>query len=113
MKTISFNDFRAKLSYNDYTAFVYDDGTQQMYSGGEISDDSIHSFEEGGDISICNMGELPGIKQVMQENLLEEFKPAENVSDDGYDQMKENFENNEGEIAFVSNMGTITYMLVW
>lgn len=55
MKTISFNDFRAKLSYNDYTAFVYDDGTQQMYSGGEISDDSIHSFEEGGDISICNM----------------------------------------------------------
>lgn len=113
MKTISFNDFRAKLNYNDYTAFVYYDGTQQMYSGGEISDDSIHSFEEGGDISICNMGELPDIKQVMQENLLEEFKPAGNVADDGYDQMKDNFKNNEGEIAFVENMGTITYMLVW
>lgn len=113
MKIISFEDLRSKLSYNDYTAFVYNDGTQQMYSGGEINDDSIQSFEDGGQISICNMDELPDIKQLMQENLLSEFEPAENVADDGYDKMKEDFANNNGEIAFVDNEGTTTYMLVW
>lgn len=113
MNTISFEDLRSKLSYNDYTAFVYNDGTQQMYSGGEINDDSIQSFEDGGKISICNMGDLPDIKQLMQENLLAEFEPAENVADDGYDKMKEDFANNNGEIAFVDNKGTTTYMLIW
>lgn len=113
MKNISFEDFRKKLSYNDYTAFVYNDGTQQMYSGGEINDDSILSFEDGGTISICNMGELTDIKQLMQENLLSEFEPAENVADDGYDKMKEDFDNNNGDIAFVDNNGTTTYILIW
>lgn len=113
MKIISFDDFRNKLSYNDYTAFVYNDGTQQMYSGGEINDDSIQSFEDGGKISICNMSELPDIKELMQENLLAELEPAENVSDDGYDKMKENFANNNGDIAFVDNNGITTYMLIW
>lgn len=113
MKTISFEYFRNKLSYNDYTAFVYSDGTQQMYSGGEINDDSIQSFENGDEISICNMGELPDIKQLMQENLLAEFMPAPDVVDEGYQQLEKQFENNEGEIAFVDNNGTTTYMLVW
>ena len=113
MKNISFEDFRKKLSYNDYTAFVYNDGTQQMYSGGQINDDSIQSFEDGGQISICNMGELPDIKQLMQENLLAEFMPAPDVVDEGYQELEKQFEENQGEIAFVDNNGTTTYMLVW
>lgn len=113
MKAISFDDLRSKLSYGDYTAFVYNDGIQQMYSGGEINDDSIQSFDDGGKISICNMGELPDIKQLMQENLLLEFMSAPDVVDEGYNELEKQFENNEGEIAFVDNNGTTTYMLVW
>lgn len=30
ISTISFEGLNKKLSYNDYTAFVYDDGTQIM-----------------------------------------------------------------------------------
>lgn len=112
MKTISFKEFEKKFSYNDYTAFVYDDGTQRMYSGCEINDDSIHAFEDG-EISICNMCELPEIKQLMQDNLLAEFMPAPDVVDEGFQQMEKQFEDNIGEIAFVENNGTITYMLVW
>lgn len=113
MKHISIDDLLNKVSYNDYTAFVYNDGTQTMYSGGEISDDALHSFFESGDVCICNMGDLPKIKELMQENLLAEFMPASNVADEGYESMKDDFAHNRGEIAYCEYNGTTTYMLIW
>lgn len=113
MKHINIEELQKEVSYNDYTAFVYNDGIQTMYSGGEISDDTLHSFFESGEISLCNMGDLPDVKELMQENLLAEFEPAEGVVDDGYEEMKRNFVNNEGDIAFCQHEGTVTYMLIW
>lgn len=97
----------------DYTAFVYDDGTQFMYSGGEMDMYSLWPFRKADTFSICNMCELPDIKQIMQDNLLAEFKPAHNVQDDGYDAMVKKFKNNDGEIAICTGDKNITYMLVW
>lgn len=113
MKQISFKELESKINYKDYTGFVYDDGTHVMYSGGEITEDALHSFYEGEAIHICNMGELPYIKELIAENLLAEFKPAASVSDDGYEQMKKDFRDNKGEIAYVEYNGATTYMLVW
>lgn len=113
MKNISFEKLQDIVSYNDYTAFVYDDGAQVMYSGGEITDDSLSHFEESEDITICNMGELPRIKEIMQANLLAELEPADNVVDEGYEAMKADFANNKGDIAFCKCAGKTTYMLIW
>lgn len=97
----------------DYTAFVYDDGAQVMYSGGEMDMYSLWPFRKADTFSICNMCELPDIKQIMQDNLLAEFKPAHNVQDEGYDAMVKKFKNNDGEIAICKENKNITYMLVW
>lgn len=97
----------------DYTAFVYDDGAQVMYSGGEMDMYSLWPFRKADTFSICNMCELPDIKQIMQDNLLAEFKPVHNVQDEGYDAMVKKFKNNDGEIAICKENENITYMLVW
>lgn len=113
MKNINFKELEKKINYNDYTAFVYKDGTQTMYSGGEINEDTLSNFAKADTISICDMNELPDIKELMQANLLSEFKPAHNVSDDGYKSMIKDFEEGNGQIAMVENEKGITYMLVW
>ena len=113
MKELSFKVLEKKINYNDYTGFVYDDGTQVIYSGHKITEDSLQPFNKGNNIHICNMGELPKIKKQIEENLLAEFEPAAGVSDDGYEQMKKSFQDNKGEIACVKNDGATTYMLVW
>lgn len=109
-----FLDLEHLVSYNDTTAFVYNDGTQTMCTTNEITEDSLHSFAEtDGPIYICNMGDLPDIKKLMRDEILEVFRPADNVQDDNYEQMKENFNKNNGRIAYCEYEGTTTYMLVW
>lgn len=113
MKQITFNELEKNISYNDYTAFVYNDGTQTMYSGGEITEDSLSHFEETDDITLYRMEDIPEIKQIMQENLLAEFEPAEDVENEGYDMMVKQFANNEGQIAMCEYDNNRVYMLVW
>lgn len=113
MRNISYSALSRKIRLLDYTAFVYDDGTQVMYSGGKMDMYSLWPFRNAGTFSICNMCELPDIKQIMQDNLLAEFEPAYNVQDDGYDYMVKKFKENDGEIAICKDGKEITYMLVW
>ena len=44
MKKINFEELENAVSYDDYTAFVYNDGTQIMYSGGDINEDTMDVF---------------------------------------------------------------------
>lgn len=113
MRNISYSALSRKIQLFDYTAFVYDDGAQVMYSGGEMDMYSLWPFRKADTFSICNMCELPDIKQIMQDNLLAEFKSAHNVQDEGYETMVKKFKNNDGEIAICKENKNITYMLVW
>lgn len=113
MKKINFEELENAVNYDDYTAFVYDDGTQIMYSGGEINEEVMDVFYQAEDIEMYDMNEIPNIKELMQENLLEEFRPAEGVEDDGYDSMVADFGNSRGKIAKCISGRTTIYMLVW
>lgn len=113
MHTINFRELESMISYDDYTAFVYDDGTQIMYSGGDINEDTMDIFYKSEYVEMYDMNELPDIKGLMQENLLAEFEPAGGVKNDSYNSMAENFENGRCKIAKCISSGTTTYMLVW
>lgn len=113
MKKINFEELENAVSYDDYTAFAYNDGTQIMYSGGDINEDTMDVFYQAEYVEIYDMNELPVIKALMQENLLAEFKPAEGVEDDGYNSMVADFENGRGKIAKCVSDRTTIYMLVW
>lgn len=113
MYTTNFRELESMVNYDDYTAFVYDDGTQTMYSGGDINEDTMDVFYQAEYVEMYDMNELPDIKGLMQENLLEEFRPAEGVEDDGYNSMVADFENGRGKIAKCISSRTTTYMLVW
>lgn len=113
MRNISYSALSRKIRLLDYTAFVYDDSTQVMFSGGEMDMYSLLPYRKADIFSICNMCELPDIKQIMQDNLLAEFEPAYNVQDDGYDDMVKKFNENNGEIAICKDGKTTIYMLVW
>lgn len=113
MKKINFEELENAVNYDDYTAFVYDDGTQIMYSGGEINEETMDVFYQAEDIEMYDMSELPDVKELMQENILEEFEPAEGVVDDGYNSMVADFENGRGKIAKCISGRTTVYMLVW
>lgn len=113
MEKIAFDEMECMVSYNDYTGFVYDDGTQVMYSGGTISEDVMNTFRVADVILICNMGNLPAIKKILQDNLLAEFEPAEGVVDDGYNKMVAAFTNDEGWIVKVEDGSKTTYMLIF
>jgi hypothetical protein len=113
MKTINFAELENMVNYNDYTAFVYNDGTQTMYSGGEISDDTLAPFYDADKIEVYGMNELLDIKELMQENFLAELEPAEGVDDEGYNSIATDFENGRGKIAKCELNGNIIYMLVW
>jgi hypothetical protein len=112
MKIINFRELENMVNYNDYTAFVYNDGTQTMYSGGEINEDTLEPFYDTDKIETYDMNELQDIKELMKENLLAEFKPA-GVEDEGYDSMAADFANGRGKIAKCGLNGNIIYMLVW
>lgn len=101
------------VSYYDYTAFVVQDGTQTMYSGAEINGDTVQPFEDAEDISCYDMAELPEIAEIMRDNLLAEFRPAEGISDDGYDSMNEGFANGSAYICQAEIDDTITSILIW
>jgi hypothetical protein len=112
MKIINFRELENMVNYNDYTAFVYNDGTQTMYSGGEINENTLDPFYGTNKIETYDMNELQDIKELMKENFLAEFKPA-GCEDEGYDSMVADFANGRGKIAKCELNGNIIYMLVW
>ena len=113
MRNISYSALSRKIRELEYTAFVYDDGIQVIYSLEQMNMYSLWPFRKADVFTICNMCELPDIKQIMQDNLLAEFEPAYNVQDDGYDDMVKKFKENNGEIAICKDGKDTTYMLVW
>ena len=70
MRNISYSALSRKIRLLDYTAFVYDDSTQVMFSGGEMDMYSLLPYRKADIFSICNMCELPDIKQIMQDYYL-------------------------------------------
>lgn len=109
MKEITYKELLSKVTYGNMTAFVDEDGRYRICCFGEINDDTLLNFEESSSISICSMSELPKIREMMQEHLLEELK----LKDDGYDSLVAAFEENQGQIVRGDCNGHIThYMLV-
>lgn len=114
MKQITFDELEKRVTYGDWTAFLYTDGFQSMTDEGDITEESLSNFYNAEVIHVYNMAELPDVKETLECTLLPPFdsEPEQKDEHEAYSCLRKRFAENDGEIAVCNVKGETTYMLV-
>lgn len=115
-KKLNFKEFSKMVKWDEYYPIVCDCPNYRFhYTGCEMTEELMDIFYHAGlndSLYIEPMGNANDeVVKVMKDNCLEEFKPCDDVADDGYERLKESFDNNDGMIVIANTDDVTIYIL--
>lgn len=114
---INYTEFQTLVNWDEYYAMVYDcTNNRYNYVGGEISEelmDAIYKADGECGIWIEPMHEADErVVEVMRDNMLAEFEPAEGVEDETYDTLERMFDVAAGRIVTIDLNDNESYSIL-
>ena len=115
-KRISFKEFSKIVNWDEYYPMAYDSPNNRFnYTGGEMTEELMDIFyhaDLNDSLYVEHMSNANDeVIKVMKDDCLEEFKPCDDVVDDGYERLKEDFDNKNGIIVTAKTDDGVLYIL--
>lgn len=113
MKKVTFEELKKMVGeYGHFTVFVHKDTNMLSCFFAEVNEKSMGiSFGGESPITIYTLAEVPEIASAM-ENYVLNHKPHNYVEDEEYEQMKKDFVEKKGTVAYANGPYFTTYMLL-
>ncbi len=113
MKSVTFEELEKIVGeYGHQTVFVQKNNHTLSCVLAEVNEKHMSiSFGEAHEITICTLAEVPEIASLMNECVLYR-KPHKFLEDKDYEQMKKDFAERRGTVAYAKGPYFTTYMLL-
>lgn len=116
MKTLEARDIIIKgmLEYTNGYAVCLDSPSNNYCTTFVEMDEALEDeIWESSDFALFEPDEKPEAFEALENEIIAQFEPVNNVQDDGYDQMVQDLKDKNCSILYYKHEGTDTYILLW
>lgn len=116
MKTLEARDIIIKgmLEYNNGYAVCIDNPSYRMNTAFVVMDEDLENrIWDSSDFKLFTPDEKPEAFEALSNEIVATFEPANNVQDDGFDQMMIDIKEKNCSILYYKHNGTDVYILLW
>ena len=105
---------KGMLEYgNTYAVCLDSPSNNYCTTYAEMNEDLENEIWESSDFALFTPDEKPEAYEALSNEIVSLFEPANNVQDDGFDQMVQDLKDKNCSILYYKHNGTDTYILLW